>query len=72
MTEYLTYKRVNNVWTWVCKMSDRPCRVVPPVKPEELGEMGWEGCACACDKPMDKALEDRYEMMASRDVSDFY
>jgi len=72
MTEYLAYKRVNGKWTWVCTMSDRTCPVVPQVSPKKLDEMGWEGCACVCDKPMDKALEDRYEMMASRDVPDFY
>jgi len=73
MTEYLAYKRLNGKWTWVCKMSGTKCNIVPQVTPDKLYEMGWEGCVCACDKPINKALEDRYERMTSRDdTPDFY
>jgi len=73
MTEYLAYKRVNGKWTWVCTMTGGSCPAVPvKATPKKLGEMGWEGCACACDRPIEKAMEDRAERYCINEYPDPY
>ena len=70
MTDYLLLWGKGKNKTPYCKITGKPCDVFKT--PKEVTD-GFEGCACACDHPADKAMEDRYEMMASRgNTPDFY
>ena len=67
MADYLWFWGKGNKKTAFCRITGKPCDVITtPKQVRELKNGNFEGCACMCDRPQDKALEDRYEMQSSR------
>jgi len=69
MTEYLKFVKRMRGGNFICTMTGQPCPVLKDK--HSIKNLEWEGCAASCDRPVEKAMEDRAEWSCRGDYPEW-